>query len=181
MKSEAIKIIGVLAASFPSAKISEKTVDAYATQLSDLPTELLDAAARQCAADCKFFPTMTELRNQVHTLISPARTTPADAWGEVMTAMKSVGFYGQPHFDDPIIERIVFAMDWQALCSSENTIADRAHFMKMYEQMVEREKSETKLLPGTVAMREQITNGRRTRLLQSSTDEEVQRRSPDGV
>src|SRR5260221_17413 len=109
MKSEAIKIIGVLAASFPNAKISGATIDAYAGQLIDIPVGLLDAAARQCAADCKFFPTMSELRDKARVIAHPSRTTPADAWAEVMTAMKQVGFYGQPEFDDPLIERIVFA------------------------------------------------------------------------
>lgn len=184
MKSEAIKIIGVLAASFPSAKISSETISAYAQQLDDLPIALLDLAARQCAADCKFFPTMAELRERAAAITMPARGTAADAWGDVMVAMKRVGYYGQPMFDNPITAKVVFNMDWQALCSSENVIADRAHFMKMYDAMVEREKYETKLLPSTVAMRAQLTETNERRQIQGSTsgaDAKIRRIGRDGV
>ena len=94
----------------------------------------------------------------------PPQLTEADAWGLVMAEIRRIGIYGQPKFDDPVVAKTVKILDWLALCSSENVIADRAHFMKMYGQLSERAKDDAKLLPAAREVRE-IHAGSRTRLL----------------
>lgn len=161
MSTEVVKLIGVLTAVFPN-HLSADGVRTYARLLADIPLSVLTTAIEQCANDCKFFPAVSEIRDRALLICSPSRLTPSDAWGEVVAQIKVAGFYGKPKFDDPIIERVVFAMDWQTLCSSENPVADRAHFMKMYEQTAEREKHEARLLPATQRMRAEINgNGQR--------------------
>ena len=80
-------------------------------------------------------------------LTAPKRRDPMEAWGEVIQAIQRFGFYRSPVFDDPLIARAVDALGWKYLCSSENVVADRAHFAKVYEQFVEREKQDARLLP----------------------------------
>lgn len=63
----------------------------------------------------------------------------SDAWGEVNEQMARAGSYGQPKFTDPLTERVVKIMGWSNLCRSENESADRAHFMRMYDQLREQE------------------------------------------
>lgn len=68
------------------------------------------------------------------------RDTPAEAWGDVLTALKRLGSWTTPVFDNEITQKAVDCMGWQCLCESTNVEADRAHFMKMYEQLLSREK-----------------------------------------
>ncbi len=71
-------------------------------------------------------------------------------------------------------------MDWQALCSSENTIADRAHFMKIYDQLIEPLKQAAKLTPNARALREELTNERR-QISGTSTDAKTENGGGDGI
>ncbi len=144
---------------------------------------MLSQAVEQCVAECEFFPTVAKVREKVTQIETPQWDTAADAWSDVMSAMKAVGYYGQPKFENPLTARLVFSMDWQTLCSSENVVADRAHFMKMYEQLVEREKAETKLLPSTKALRTELTENHERRQISGATeaDEQTERVGTDGV
>jgi hypothetical protein len=105
-------------------------------------------------AESEFFPTIAKLRNKAIALIAPARKDPMDAWGEVIREIQRTGFYRSPRFEDPLIAKAVDCLGWQYLCSSENTVADRAHFAKVYEQFVEREAQDAKLLPAARRLRE---------------------------
>lgn len=161
-KAELAKVVGFLAASFPAARITDQTIEAYIAMLGDVPIEILRVAVQQCANDSKFFPSLAEIRERVAIVSGPARANSAEAWEQVMIAMKRHGFYKRPSFDDSLLQRAVDAMDWQALCSSENTIADRAHFMKIYDQLAERERRESQLLPLSKSLRAELTgNGRK--------------------
>lgn len=171
-KAELAKLIGFLAASFPAAKITDQTIEAYIAMLEDVPIGILRVAVQQCANDSKFFPSLAEIRDRVATISRPAQPNAAEAWEEVMIAMKRDGFYKHPAFADSVLQRAVEAMDWQALCSSENTVADRAHFMKIYDSLLDRDRHELRLLPSTKALRAELSsNGRDQRLI--STDEAV--------
>jgi hypothetical protein len=144
---ERLKLVGVLAASYPNTQISDATIKAYAHFLKDVPLPLLQAAIAQCADECTFFPVVAEIKKRVRAIAEPARDTSADAWLEVTRQIKVHGFYGQPKFDDVVTARVVEAMDWQTLCSSENVVADRIHFMKMYDAMNTRETEDAKNEP----------------------------------
>lgn len=161
-KAELAKVVGFLAASFPAAKITDQTIEAYIAMLEDVPIEILRVAIQQCANDSKFFPSLAEIRERVAAVTRPAKANAAEAWEQVMIAMRRDGFYKHPQFDDSILQRTVEAMDWQALCSSENIPADRAHFMKIYDQLAERERREGNLLPSSKQLRAELTgNGRK--------------------
>ena len=51
-----------------------------------------------------------------------------------------------PKFKDPLIQKAVDIMGWKELCLSENQVADRAHFMKIYDKLVERKCEEWAVL-----------------------------------
>lgn len=58
-------IIAELAASFPAAKISRETQIAYVRQLSDIPVDELELAARAHVLEAAWFPTVRDLRRAV--------------------------------------------------------------------------------------------------------------------
>lgn len=157
-KAEIAKMVGTLAVAFSHAKVTDTTIEVYVRLLGDISVEVLTTAIEQCVTECKFFPTIAEIRDKVLALTAPQRRDPMDAWGEVLQSIARVGFYNSPSFDDPLIARAVDSLGWKYLCSSENIVADRAHFSKLYEQLVQREAQDRRLLPAARQLR-QISRG----------------------
>lgn len=153
-EAEIAKLIGVMALTFPNIQVGDNTIDAYVSMLKDIPVEVLSVSVEQCTAESEFFPTIARIRERALSLVRPERKDPFEAWGVVLETIGRVGFYRSPHFEDPLIARAVDCMGWQYLCSSENIVADRAHFAKVYEQFVEREAQDAKLLPQARRLRE---------------------------
>ncbi len=66
------------------------------------------------------------------------------AWAEIQSEISRVGWTvvldakRRPLFSHPSIQAAVDAMGWSTLCESENPMADRAHFLKLYGVATER-------------------------------------------
>ena len=154
-ETEVAEIVGALALAFTNAKVPERTIRIYIQMLLDIPTEVLRVTAEQCLAECEFFPTIAAIRDRALKLTLPVRVDPLEAWGQVRRAISQYGFYRSPSFDDSITAKAVDSLGWQYLCVSENPVADRAHFSKIYEQLARREIQEARLLPRARELREQ--------------------------
>jgi hypothetical protein len=155
-KAEIAKLIGVMATGYPSVQVSDQLIESYVNLLQDIPLNVLTASVEQCMTESEFFPTIAKIRNTALTLTLPQHTSSLEAWGIVLRAMDRVGFYRTPTFDDPVIAKAVDCIGWQAMCASENQVADRAHFSKVYEQMIQRETQDARLLPGARALMQQL-------------------------
>jgi hypothetical protein len=153
-EAEIAKLVGAMAATFPNTNVTDATIEVYISMLKDIPLEVLTASVEQSMAESEFFPTIARLRNKALALTAPARKDPMDAWGEVVREIQRTGFYRSPSFEDPLIAKAVDCLGWQYLCSSENIVADRAHFAKVYEQFAEREAQDARLLPAARRLRE---------------------------
>lgn len=153
-------ILNQLFSAYPHAQITEGTVAVYLRLLADIPPGELQTVVDQCIASGKFLPTVAEIRDKWHALTRTlCQPTATDGWDEVQRQIRSVGHIGLPTFDNPITARVVKAMGWRDLCASENVIADRAHFMRMYEQLAERGEQVQRLLPQALAMAERHNGG----------------------
>lgn len=151
----------------------------YSRLLNDLPPEAILAAVAQHTANCKWFPKVSELRQLAfRATASSPMPTPLDAWGEIKRAIAVVGYYGDPSkhiravlcadgsivipewpgWSHPILARVVGAMGWQSLCLSENEMADRAHFLKLYETLAERLRFEQQELSEVRQLRVSMVN-----------------------
>lgn len=159
-KVEMLERIGVLIAGYPNTQVADDTISLYVRMLGDIPLDLLDATVEQCLAESKFFPSVAELREKAFALSSTAGSLMAgwEAWGEVVKQIHAVGFYGQPSFKCPILAKAVEIIGWRELCTSENTVADRAHFVKIYDQLVNRAIQDAKLLPASREMMDRVLN-----------------------
>lgn len=152
---EVTRIVGVLKMAYPNFG-SRLTEDEWAVLpevwhrlLRDLPFDLLDAAAAHFAttSGSPFPPSVAELREMAYRLANPCQTSAEEAWGVVKLEMRRAGIYNAPGFDDPAIAAAVKIIGWRALCVSENEMADRAHFFRIYQSITDREKSERLMLP----------------------------------
>jgi hypothetical protein len=148
-------VLAQLFSAYPNAKIDEGTVAVYTRLLSDIPPADLQTVVDQCIATCKFLPTVAEIREEWHKLTRQiGQPSATEAWAEVVQQIRAVGYIGVPTFTNPVTAAVVKSMGWRELCASENQVADRAHFLRMYEQLVERGDSVRKLLPQSVELAE---------------------------
>lgn len=154
MEIEVAKLIGTMAVCFPSVNISEETVAMYTAALRDIPLNVLEAAVEQCILESEFFPTLAKLRAKACELTTPRRKIGTEAYGVLQNEISRTGFYRQPQFSCPLIAQAVNALGWQNLCSSENLVADRARFIQVYEQLLQREIDNARLGPKARALRE---------------------------
>lgn len=145
------EVLGVLMAAYPgwgenNPKI-DATLEVYLFSLSDIDAGLLRAAALQHIGSSKWFPTVSELRESALSIVTHGDESPEEAWGEVKRAIRLYGSYREPQFINAKIAQTVKIMGWLNLCMSENEVADRAHFFKVYASLKDREKFDTIALP----------------------------------
>ena len=143
-------------------------ISAYHRILHDINAELLDAAALELGGTSKFFPAAAELRQTAFGLkaIASGELTAGDAWAMVSKAFGTHGHYqGIPDHFPPLVKRAVDAMGgWTELCMSKNGMADRAHFLKVYDTLDTRTKQETRMLPEVSNVVKQLAEGMRPQL-----------------
>jgi len=131
--------IAKLIFAFPDKKFETQIIWEYLQDLSDL--EFKKAVDEIIATQKDLYPgtnIIALIRERAKTKL---RLTSAEAWGIVKNQISQIGSYGQPKFEDPIIAKAVGILGWRELCMSENQEIDRAHFFKVYDSLVEREKN----------------------------------------
>lgn len=146
---EAAKVVAILSASFPDSKWGEATCRAYESALADLDFELASDAVRRIVATSKFRPSISEIREAAAVVAVGERRAGADAWGDVVKAVRYVGSYGAPKFDDPLTARAVEALGWRNLCLGDSSEAsDRARFCEVYDALSASERRSLVSEPG---------------------------------
>lgn len=153
------RMIVILSAAYPRFEVTADTGRVYAELLGDLSDDLLLAAARHHAATSKWFPSVAELREATMDLASRAAgiRTAEEAWKQVMLAVQRHGWYGEmapgggwqvPRMLSDLERHAVDALGgWRAVCHSENAAADRAHFLRIYGNLLQRKQQEAMMLP----------------------------------
>ena len=110
--------------------------------LADLDFELAKRAVTRLIATSKFLPTIAEVRSAATAFeLGPVRAG-GEAWGDVVAAIRFVGHYGIPKFEDPLVAHCVECLSWRGLCLGENEAADRARFIEMYDAVAERRRTD---------------------------------------
>lgn len=164
LEIEITKLITAMAAAFPSVQVGDQTIRAFVSMLKDIPLKILKTAIEQVISESEFFPTVAKVRDKALALQIPDVESGMTAWGEVKKAFEKYGFYRAPKFDNPITAKAVECMGWKVLCSSENAEADRAHFARIYDDLLRRQIQEAKLLPASRQLRSsvllELSNGR---------------------
>lgn len=158
MVSDIRPILKQLFAAYANTQVTPELVAVYTRILSNIPPDDLQVVVDQCIAECKFMPTVAEIRERYTALTrSLAALSAAEAWGLVTGEIRRIGSWGAPQFDDPLTARVVEMMGWRELCQSENQMADRAQFMRMYQEIRDRHDRIDNLLPQARAMLEAHT------------------------
>ena len=137
-------------AAYPSASILP---DKYAMKtwfelLQDLEYCVVQNAVMEHISTSVFPPSIAEIREKCSERLTPMITDWGDAWDEVQRAIRYFGSYREPEAMESLSNLTAAAvkrMGFRNLCVSDNQMADRAHFQRIYESLVKREKSKQQL------------------------------------
>lgn len=147
-KRQAKLLLAELVAYWPRTDLPSKTLELYRDHLLEFDPEPAAKAITALGSTSTFFPTVAELRQAVTAEADPNPLPDADqAWAEVVWNAKD-GIYGKSIWSHPAIADTVYAMGGiRQLAISENLMADRAHFLRLYETCKTRAER-AKQLPG---------------------------------
>ena len=151
--TDALELVRQLLACYPQAPMGPDNVQAYAKHLLDLDVEVCSVAIQRCIATSRFLPSIAEIREQAAACLDNAPDA-EEAWGIVMGEVRRKGYNGKPLFPHSRIGDAVKAIGgWYEVCTSENSTADRAHFVKAYTAATKRSR-EALTLAGVPALAE---------------------------
>jgi len=128
------------------------TAALWMKMLEDIPYEVAENALMKVMATNRFFPTVAEIREAAALITTPELLTHAEAWSEVLKAVRKYGTYdyekGMASLPD-VVRQVVRMIGWREICLSEQPDVIRGQFRMAYEQEVARIK-ERALLPENV-------------------------------
>ena len=125
------------------------TAKLWYQMLKDIPYKIAEQAMFKILATAKFFPTVSEILEAIADITNPEQDTAAKAWGEVEKAIRFYGSYREKEALEsmsPRTAKVVEYMGWRDICLGEEIGVVRGQFLKMYQQVSEREQKE-RVLP----------------------------------
>jgi hypothetical protein len=149
-KGEVAKLLVVLAASYPKFEVDDLKVQVWHEMLGDLSYDVANIAIKKIIMLNTFPPAIAEVRKAAIEISSPMGLTAAEAWGEVIRAIRDYGYYREKEAMasmSPITAQVVRYLGWREICLSEEPEILRAHFLKMYDQVAAREQEKQLLSP----------------------------------
>lgn len=155
-EQEVVGIVARLVAAYPNANVTDLTIAVYVEDLRDIDAAVLALAARKVRTDCKFFPTIAELREAANAITTPVLRSGQEAWGDVLRY-----FSRRERPADPLVEKAVEAIGgWRYIgASDEGSLL--WPFVKAYEAIRDREHNESRQLPEVLQAQQMLANGRR--------------------
>lgn len=150
-RAEYAQVMAFVAACWPHWQPTPETVAAGERLLIDLPQDAVLAAVEQSSLTDGFAPGAGQIRSRALALLNP--TPDGDqAWSEVLEQIARQGWCGTPSWSHEAVEATVNAFGWHTLCESTNVVADRAHFLKLYETARHRVTHAGATLPSVAAV-----------------------------
>lgn len=144
-KVNTTKAIAPLQLAFKGA-LEKDRLQFYVMMLSDIPPQILEVAVKKLIMTNKFLPSIAEIRETAYgikgTISGTAAPDESEAWGEVVKAIQSVGYYGKPTFSHEAITTAVNNVGWQDICTtpSDGTNTLRSQFRRAYQLAAQRQK-----------------------------------------
>jgi hypothetical protein len=123
------RVLAFLAAWYPHSPLPPDSEDLWAQTLEHLPADGVWNRLQRYVLDSshRYPPLLADI------LVEPLTDQAEQAWLQVMDAVRRLGAYRTPQWDDPAIDAAIRACGgWTAVCRSENMAADRAHFLRYY-------------------------------------------------
>ena len=137
------KALKLVAMDYDDMIIDQDVIEHWEEMLSDIPDELILAAVKVVKLKSQFRPKIAEIRQAALALLNPETEIDAgQAWGMVLKAIRRFGYSQESQAMaalPPTVANAARRVGWMDLCNGEE-MHSRAHFLKMFEGMQEREK-----------------------------------------
>lgn len=164
-------------AAYPNANVlpDKYAMKTWYRALADLDYHVAENAVWEHISTSVFPPSIAEIREKCTARLSPMITDWGEAWEEVLQAIRKYGSYREEEAVGSLSHLTAIAvrrMGFKNLCQSENPVADRAHFQRIYEGMVKEEKRQTQL--------PDFVRTERIRMIESNTPSAPQIESAEG-
>ncbi len=132
-RSELLQQVAALAANF-NREADDAMFLAFECGLSDLPVADVKQAIGRAIRECKFMPTVAELRGLAGVMLPADRAI--KAWDAFVNAVITHGYYASVDFDDRIINATVRSLGgWESCCEKTGDEFDkwlRKDFERIY-------------------------------------------------
>ena len=131
--------LGTLAVAF-NFELSRETILAYHQGLRDMPPEAFQLAVQNALRAGRYFPRVSELREQGGAVSPEDRAV--KAWGKVSAAVSAVGGYRSVCFSDPVTNATIRALGgWMSVCDPKRTVREfdtflRKSFLETYQAIM---------------------------------------------
>lgn len=179
-KQEFAQIQMGICAAYPKAKILEtdQAMDFWYKMIGDLDYQVVNNAVLEHISTSVFPPSIAEIRQKCAQRLNPIISDWGAAWEEVQNAIRRYGYYREEEAIASLSSLTAVAvrrMGFRDLCTSENPVADRAHFQRMYEGMVKEEQNRIQL--------PQFVGEQKKRMIESNLpkSEEIEQRETDDI
>lgn len=144
-KQDILKAVAPLQLAY-NASLDDNRLRLYVEMLSDIPPSILEVSVKKLIMTNKFLPSIAEIRETAYgikdTISGTAAPDESEAWGEVVKAIQSVGYYRKPKFSHEAITAAVNNIGWQDICMTTydgmNTL--RSQFRRAYQLAAQRQK-----------------------------------------
>lgn len=151
-RSEIIQLITLCSANYrnwPEDGKESAVVELWETMLEDVEFDHGKLAVQKHMSESVYAPTIADIRAKISDISAPQGLTAMEAWGSVIKSIQQYGSYREAEAIqslDPLVQKVVRLLGFRNLCMSENEMADRAHFTKAYDTIVNRDRTES-LMP----------------------------------
>lgn len=142
-RNAVIEMMELLVLEFDDFSISDALLDLWEKSLADISNELGDLAARVVILKSPHKPRIADIRGEALRLMNPESEIDAGhAWSLVLKAVRLYGSYQAARALESLPATVAEAarrVGWVEICTGDE-MANRAHFLKIFEAMQGREK-----------------------------------------
>lgn len=119
-----------------------QAMELWYRELCDIPYQVAEMALRKWVATNKWSPSIADIREMTSGIVNGDPLTWGESWEKALGAVRRYGSYNKAAaLDslDPLTRKCVESIGYMELCMSENIMADRAHYQRIFEVYSKRE------------------------------------------
>lgn len=153
-RKEIVQAMAIVKAAYPSfyktADDIKSAVSLWEMMFADDDNSLVLASVKSHITTNKFPPTIADIREKMVD-VTTVQVLGEEAWGKVERAIRLYGYNRMEEALEwlgPELGQFTRRFGWRDLCMSENQMADRAHFMKLWDTRSKKEKKDAMLPEG---------------------------------
>ena len=157
MTTEEFDIIrAAIKSAYPDSNImpDKYSIRMWYKLLGDLDFEVCETALYELFATNKFPPRVAEIREKCMEYMNPQIKDSGEAWEEVQAAVRKYGYYRADDAVKTLPDAIQQAVNriggFSYICTNDNPMVARAHFYKVYDAIVERQRKDAMLPAGVL-------------------------------